>query len=275
MNLTAATLACMVKYPTQAADPAADVHFRGKFGFFASEVAIFEQVRDKTGLPKGARHPLTYLVEAADDIVNRLIDIEDALKIGLVAFEEVVEELNKVAKENDVAKKLCEALTGRKKAGPMDPGQSIRDQELYAYYHFRTKAIAEFTTQCESAFLRNYAEIAAFKFGLADLVSKCDLAPLYTSLKSLEKRRIFGDPEIVRTEAGGKIAMTGVLDTLHEALSNADDKLGRTISTPMKFAHEEEPAAEYLRVQKTVDYVAGMTDTYVVELFGRLRGTNL
>ena len=97
MNLTAATLATMLKYPrVPSADETANENRRkrGKWSVMSSEADHYERVRELVGLRPGARHPLSYVVEAADDIVNRLVDIEDALKVGLVSFQDVIDALS-------------------------------------------------------------------------------------------------------------------------------------------------------------------------------------
>lgn len=100
MRLTAATLAAFTKYPVQAPHLNEPRKHKGistkKFGFFQSEKEIFETVAEKTGLIRRrdepncwCRHPLAFIVEAADDISYRLVDLEDAFRLGLISYQEI------------------------------------------------------------------------------------------------------------------------------------------------------------------------------------------
>src|SRR5204863_4828120 len=95
LKLSAATLGAFTKYPCPSFFPARDKSKKSqkKFGFFQSEKAFFAEMAEKTGLiqtDKSAwcRHPLAFLVEAADDICYSIIDLEDGCRLGLVSFDE-------------------------------------------------------------------------------------------------------------------------------------------------------------------------------------------
>ena len=92
-NLTFALLGTVVKYPFSSTDGNKKTKnpFQKKFGYFCSERDAYQRIAAELGLKTGQRHPLTYLVEAADDIAYSVCDIEDGCKIGLIRLEDLKE----------------------------------------------------------------------------------------------------------------------------------------------------------------------------------------
>jgi len=266
MNLTAATLSTMLKYPrVPTADETSSENRRkrGKWSVMSSEASHYERVRELVGLRPGARHPLSYVVEAADDIVNRLVDIEDALKEGLVSFQDVCDALctsksGKATELRDQMIRRCE-------------GMDHEDREMLAYQGFRVNAAAALAESCESLFEQNVVELERSEFG-HPLVEACDLAPLYDAVFELEKK-IFDDADIVRVEAGGKAAILKLLNLLYDEVRD-DTKLGKTVPT-YPVLDEENEDDELQSVRRVVDYVSGMTDRFAITLYQQLSGTSL
>lgn len=274
MNLTVATLATMLKYPrvpTAEGTSAAQPRARGKWSVLSSEERHYERVRETVGLRMGARHPLSYVVEAADDIVNRLVDIEDALKVGLVSFGDVCDALEGVDHESvhelrgQMTKRLAQMRRDR-------TGRDESDREMLAYQRFRVDAAAALAESCEDLFEEKIELLEQSEFGGA-LVEECELAGLYGAIQALENEKIFGDPSIVRVEAGGKAAIRQLLDLLYDEVK-AGSKLGRTVPHYLTLDGEDEPE-ELIHVRRVVDYVSGMTDRFAVTLFKELSGMSL
>jgi len=90
LNLTYSTLAALMKYPASSDRIDKDNVAKKKHGYFQSEKKIVEEIWQKTGLSEGVRHPLTYIMEACDDIAYAVLDAEDAVKKGLVSFSDLM-----------------------------------------------------------------------------------------------------------------------------------------------------------------------------------------
>src|SRR5574337_594738 len=100
LNLTVATLAALVKYPSVYGS--ADKGGFKKYGVFKSERGIIEEVWEQTGLSKGLRHPLAYVMEACDDIAYSVIDAEDTVKKGYASFYDLIDHLESETASDDV-----------------------------------------------------------------------------------------------------------------------------------------------------------------------------
>lgn len=268
MNLTAATLATMLKYPTHArlieSVPAVK---RGGYCVMGSERVQYDEVREIVGLPAGTRHPLSFLMEAADDIVNRLIDLEDGMKIGLVTMDEVRSAIEQVAGEPSEYL-LAVFDEGREKLS----GFGGREGDHLAFLRFRVKGITAMAQACERVFVDRIEE---FEAGTVDqpLIRMTEYADIYEALRKLEYGNIFGDPRIVRVEAGGAKAIAGLLDSFLEAVRSRS-KLADTVPVPMYFSGED-PEENGNEIRRVVDYVAGMTDSFAVRLFQEVSGMSL
>lgn len=275
-NLTSAALACMVKYPKEAQvlrapQSAPKLTKRGKFGYLGSEATHFAKVVELTGLRPGQRHPLSFVMEAADDIVNRLVDLEDGLKLGLVEYDEILAALTKAS--GDLADKLKSQMTARYDSVKFG---SQRERQQLAYQHFRAEAVAAFADSCEHAFVENIEKIEQGAFE-CDLMEKAACSSVYSALKELEYSRIFDHPSIVRVEAGGKVAVRELLRMLYSEVRN-NSKLAKMIPEPPLLEEELREKVfkdEDLSMQRVVDYVSGMTDRFAVDLYQQLSGVAL
>lgn len=270
MNLTAATLTTMLKYPTGAPNPGdidSDTQKRGKVGVMKAEMHHYHKARNMVGLDEGQRHPLSYLVEAADDIVNRIVDIEDGLKVGFVSYEEIVQLLDDQGSE--VSKDLLGHLIDRYNSIAT---ADERERKQLAYQHFRVRAIAALARACEQQFVDR---IRDFERGDVEipLIYQTSYADLYDAMEEVEKTYIFRDSRIVATESGGKQAVKGLLNHLHHDAIN-DGKLAEIMPTAI-LRDSETYSEEEARVQRVVDYVAGMTDRFAVNLYQQLSGVSL
>ena len=187
-NLTSATLASMVKYPLPSADQPDERGKWRKYGFMRTEKYHHDRVRANCGLKEGQRHPLSYVMEAADDIANRLVDLEDGLKLRYVEFDEVRDALGSVG---ELGLELRDSLD-RRLQEIRDAHLSRREKEQFAYQHFRAEATARFSQSCERAFVDNIDKIEAGAFS-GDLISVSDCSAVYSKLKDVEDN-IFLNP---------------------------------------------------------------------------------
>ena len=267
MHLTAATLAAFSKYPREAGP---DLKRKGqistkKHGFFQDERAAFVALAGETGLAAigdaamWARHPLAFLVEAADDICYSILDIEDGVRLGHV--------------EARVAEDLLAAL-----ASSVDPGRLDRcGDHMERIGYLRAIAIGHMIRQCVDVFVDNEAQIlaGAYQVSLADHIP--DAAKLQ-ALKDLAFERCYRAPEVIEIELAGYQALGGLLSRFVPAAANEpganalhDKTRALLAGRGVKLAG----ASVYERVLRVTDYVSGMTDRHALATFRRLTGITI
>jgi dGTPase len=262
LRLTCATLATFMKYPfgSLAADPQ-----KRKFGHFAAEAALFEEMAGNVGLlalgaDRYARHPLTYLVEAADDICYSVVDIEDGYKLGRITFAEAEDRL----------KSLLRRLPPRY--------VEIAD-ETWKIAYLRAKVIGDLIDMTVAVFLDHEADILAGRFA-GDLLSRTAMAPQLEEIAGFTRSRIFETRERFQTEVMGGEILTSLLAAFcdaHHALERARGDLAllaprqRALLRLMPVPPRGD-ATRYDWLLSVTDFISGMTDTYALSQFQRLRG---
>ncbi len=257
LRLTAATLAAMTKYPCGAAPG------RSKFGFMAAEAELFAAVAAEVGLipldDGWCRHPLAHLVEAADDICYRVVDLEDGFKLGRLQFEETEAALLRLlpkvpARYRDVA----------------EGGQKIA--------YLRAKAIGRLIDAAVQAFLDNREAIMGGRFK-GDLMGRTGYADALKAIERLETERLFRSRERLELEIGAAEILTTLLDAFVGAVEDwaAAGFDEQSLSPRAKALIGLLPAAPRdtsacRRLLAVVDFIAGMTDSYALATFRRLKG---
>ncbi len=272
MQMTCAMLATQAKYPRAALVERAQA--RGvsgrKFGFFRSEAAAFRTIAEQTGLlPKPgsglawSRHPLAFLVEAADDICYHVIDIEDGYKAGVIPFS-ALEGLHRPFLE---ARHLSRA-------------RRFPDDARRAGY-FRAVTIDRVVRQAVEVFAMRYEAIMAGRYERA-LVQEIEQAEAFAAFKTLARREVYDARPVVEIKACGFEVISGLLDTFVSAVEDRAahgeglTARSRTLLHLLPRPHPDPyTLAPYARVQLVTDFVAGMTDSYAVELYQRIRGISL
>ena len=274
MRLSYATLGAFSKYPcTAAARAASGEDYVGlkKFGVFNGEQALFAEVAQALGLPEetaGAnrwwrRHPLAFLVEAADDICYRILDIEDAATVGDLDRATVTD--------------VLEQITGRpnnSRASEM----SVKDRVGL----LRAQSIGSAIEAAIAAFIENYDSIMLGEFneGLMEVSSK---AQAFAHLKDLSNRRIFVARRKTELEVLGRQVLHNVLDHFHELYADLATcgwdqdrflqkhgywaKLVRAVELDLREVHDG-----YSAMHNLADFVSGMTDRYAVRVQDMITG---
>lgn len=267
LRLTCATLASFMKYPRPSvlaggtAIDAGDSAMK-KHGFFAADRDSFAEVAAEVGLlprPGGAwcRHPLAYLLEAADDICYRIVDLEDGFKLGRIGFE--------------LAEELLQPLIG---GFPPRYREIAEPSQRIAY--LRAKAIGRLIEDATEVFLDNEAAILAGGFR-DDLISRIPEAPVLRRIERLTRERIFQTRERYEVEIGGVEILESLLAAAAEAMLQTErgEKLSPRSEALMHLLPER-PAAgavdRYHGLLRVTDYVSGMTDSYALATFRRLKG---
>jgi dGTPase len=270
LKLTYATLAAFTKYPRPSLLMQRDLARKSqkKYGFFINQLQDFEQMAQALGLEKASsdawvRHPLAFLVEAADDICYNIIDLEDGCTLGLVSFEETLELLKPILGE----KFDPEKLKGRSQT-----------QNLGA---LRAMAIGQLIRETVEAFI-NYEE--SMRKGNFDK-ALTDTIPSAKALAEISHRsviKIYRSQVVLEKEAVGFQVLDGLLAAFSKALyhhcyapdldSGQDKSLLRLLPEdfPMKgFGTEVNP---YPLLRALVDFISGMTDKYALNLYRRVKG---
>jgi dGTPase len=275
LQLTCATLATFAKYPRESAGCGEG---RGgvageKFSFFQADGDFFREVAEEVGLiPLGdgqawCRHPLAYLVEAADDICYRVIDIEDGFRLGYLDWAEVRDLFDPVIDDPAVMRRL-ERIRGNK--------------ERVEY--LRARAISTAIGQVADAFMANEDRILTGHFN-GELLEHTPLARPMAHLLAVAKERIYSVRDVVEIAAAGFRVLGGLLDAFVPAVCEVAARgtdaspharmlyqlVPRQFIGPDRHPHED----PYIRLLRMTDFVAGMTDSYAVGLYKKITGISL
>lgn len=264
--LTYSTLAALVKYPCESVAGVNKQNvFQKKYGFFSSEIPTFEKIADRLGIVKFQssplicyRHPLTFLVEAADDICYYIIDLEDAHRLGVFSDAEVLD--------------LLMNLLGKDTEGTLQRYRDIHDSNDRVSF-LRAKCINSLIMQCSSAFITHLPQIMAGTFNASLMDSLPE--PYRQTLKeigNISTAKIYNYRAVIEKEIAGYKVMSGLLEEFVPAVMEGSthyfEKLQKLI--PSQFAPiNDEP---YSKIQSVLDFVSGMTDLYAVELFRKIKG---
>lgn len=268
LRLTYATLGTFMKYPrTSKIGTSVDGDYAGKkYGIMQSEVQEFSAVASELGLIQRGhenywcRHPLTYLVEAADDICYSVVDIEDGYKLGRLNFDET---------EDLMLRLLSEA--------PSRYMEITDNSEKISY--LRAKCIGHLIGEVSSIFADYESDILNGTFK-KDLLSYSMNAHIFTEIEQLCRSRIFNHKERVQAELRGSEILTTMLEEFFTANLEWEAYLkdGTAPSPKSKVVmnlfnsqrNQSKPLYEWLL--DITDFVSGMTDSFAIRQFGDLKG---
>lgn len=264
--LTYATIASLVKYPY----PSFHNGKRKKYGFFQSEKETFRQVAEACGLvchdagiPVFARHPLVFLVEAADDISYLIMDIEDAHKLRILSTAETETLLRLFFDEEKDAEKL---------AYIKQMYQEVTDtNERIAF--LRAMAINGLVQEVAGTFMQNYDAIMAGSFE-ESLVSVLDskLQNAFETCRHQSVKKIYQHPDVVKIELTGFHVLGKLMEAFAEAVLHPNKTYNKKLLSllPQQFHVDSDDV--YHKLQTVVDFVSGMTDLYAMQLYRDLSG---
>ncbi len=289
-NLTYGTLASIMKYPRSSTegnksdDERISFH---KFGYFQSEKTIFDKVKKQTGIGE-FRHPLTFLLEAADDIAYSAADIEDGYKKNVINYEIIRNVLGgKLNFAKEKQKDLFESLEKYKNEIPTNyPG----DKYELVLQRFRIKAQGYMIASVVDRFMDKHKQLLTGDFD-EDIVLSSDAREVREALKDLAVNHIFKDKSIITKELVGERVICGLLEMFVDAVisekrkktKTKEGKLYQLISPNYRFICERYPSRKeasgepslYDRLLLVTDFICGMTDTYALNLYQKLTGIKL
>lgn len=268
--LTYSTLASIVKYPFPAIKAK-----KQKFGYFQQERDIYCKIANDLGLLKeseakgewenghcGLRHPLVYLVEAADDICYEIMDIEDAHKLKILSFEETRDlMLGFVPSENHQR--------------IFDHSKEVTDKnELIVYY--RSCAIGALVRECVEVFITNEEAILAGEFEGSLISHTCPLIhDAYERCTKVAFSRIYNNRDVIDTELAGYKIISTLIELFTEAVMNPEKAYSRLLLNRISSQYEVDSIEVYPRLLAVLDFISGMTDVFALDLFRKINGESL
>ena len=263
--LTYTTLASVVKYPFSS-KLAGD---KLKFGFFVSEESDYRRIAEELGILKMqesplryARHPLVYLVEAADDICYELMDIEDAHKLHILSTDETIA-------------LFMNYFSDEKKEHVNKTLKIVSDiNEQIAY--LRASVIGNLIKECTRVFVDHEEEFLSgtFNKSLIDNMSPL-LHDAYQKSVKLSYSRIYKNNSVVDIELAGFKIIGTLLDLLTEAVMNPEKKYSQLLINRISDQYDVSASSTYGKIQAVIDYISGMTDVYAVDLYRKINGNKL
>ncbi len=257
--LTYATLASMIKYPFPSTEN------RKKYGYFVSEAATFNHVVNACGLASEngiARHPLVYLVEAADDISYLIMDMEDAHRLGIIDTETIYSYLLPFLDVHLEIKSRFQAQS-----------QNLSSSEKVAY--LRSLVINTLVRSAASIFAQNYDTIiqGSLSNSLASMLPT-GIKPLLESCKDLGKNRIYCDPGVQKLELSGHRVLTTLMQNYTEAVFSTQKLYSKLLlaTIPEQYKPDGSP---YQKIRLITDFLSSMTDIQAVKLYRELMGIDI
>lgn len=265
--MTYSMLASIVKYPYDSSHAGT----KGKFGFFTSERDSFIRVADELGMlrmPQSdgtvryARHPLVYIVEAADDICYEIMDIEDAHKLKILSTDEVIAALMRFF-DKDRREHILSTMNTVD-----DPNEKIG--------YLRSCVIGILVDACAEVFIEAEEDILAGRFA-GSLIDRMNpaVAKAYRCCSALSWEKIYCASDVVDVELAGNRIITFLLEKLTTAVTNPDLIYSQLLLSQVPKQYDVHSPDIFTRIQAVVDHVSAMTDVYALNLFRKLNGHTL
>ncbi|NNF19758.1 MAG: deoxyguanosinetriphosphate triphosphohydrolase [Flavobacteriaceae bacterium] len=270
LRLSYATLGAFMKYPKESLPKKPTSHIADKkFGFFQSDTSFFKEVAGELGLKATgegedisySRHPLTFLVEAADDICYTIIDFEDGINLGLIPEDYALEYLIKLVKDTINTKKYQEM-------------PFMEDRISY----LRALAINTLIQDAARIFMENEEAILKGEFSVS-LLDKSKYKAQISDIIDLSVEKIYQSKEVVEKEIAGFKILSDLLEvytgalvrTKEERASNYDKLLLRTLPSAIRSTS----GSYYELLLNASTYVASLSDSGAVDIHNKISGKQL
>jgi dGTPase len=269
LRLSYATLGAFLKYPKESLPKKPTNHIVDKkYGVFQSEKTEFSEVVQELGLlQKSAennsfyRHPLAYLVEAADDICYTIIDFEDGINLGLIEEEFALEYMIKLVKDTIDSKKYHSL-------------QHKKDRVSY----LRALAIGVLINEAVDIFLANETAILNGTFDKS-LLEKCKYEAQINDIIKISVSKIYKSKEVLEKEVAGYRVIADLLDVFTTAINNNFYNINSNFDNLLVNLMPEEyicfSESEYDRIMAVCTFVARMSDSYAIRLQRKISGNIL
>ncbi|MGG8496223.1 deoxyguanosinetriphosphate triphosphohydrolase [Tenacibaculum sp. TC6] len=266
LRLSYATLGAFMKYPKESLPKKPTKHIVDKkYGFFQAEKEAFLDLVDDLGLIKKEnnhisyfRHPLAYLVEAADDICYTIIDFEDGINLGLIEEDYALEYMIKLVKDTIDSKKY----------------HSLKHKKDRVSY-LRALAIGVLINEAVELFLENEEAILNGNFDKG-LLDKCKYEAQINDIIKISIDKIYRSKEVIEKEVAGYKIIADLLDVFVTALNNKFNETAsnydRLVLNLLPEQYQQEKEKLYDRIMQVCSYVAGLSDGYAIRLHKKIMG---
>lgn len=266
--LTYSTLASIVKYPFESIQAS-----KPKFGFFQSEKEDYLKIADEleisqSALKEGAfnRHPLVFLVEAADDICYQIMDLEDACKLGILSYDRVKEFY--LGFYDPAADKIALSSIENTLNKVTDKNEQIS--------YLRAGVIGKLIQDCIIVFTENYAEIIDGTFNDSLIGSLPDhQSAAMDAVKEVSFSEVYANRSVVEIEIAGFKIIGALLEEFVGAIFNPNDHYSKKILSLLPEQYQPKTESDYHKIQSAVDFISGMTDVYALDLYRKIKGITL
>lgn len=271
LQFTCAMLATFTKYPREAGinsiffhqyNAIEDNKSTKKHGFFQDDKNLFAQIAHEVGLirreEKSAlwcRHPLAFLVEAADDICYHIVDLEDGFRMGCITYDEA----------RDL---LYDVLKGEQ----LEPLESDKKENIK---YLRAKAIHKLIIEVQQVFLDYENEILFGSFDFP-LTTKLESGNKLKEIIEFTRKNVYESCKVVEVQVAGYEVLGGLLEEFISAITNSSLSKSYLVRKLLpKFNEDDENEDIYRKILKVTDYISGMTDSYAVSIFKKIKGISL
>lgn len=268
--LTYATIGTLLKYPCTSSDIANNNSPYEKYGVFQTELATLQHVAQELGLQAitdsgtvFGRHPLVFLMEAADDICYQIVDLEDAHRLGILSSQQTKDLLFAFFDPKADAKALDELHV-------LLHDVSDENEQIVI---LRSRTINKLIDDCAAIFWEHYDDIMNCRF-YSSLTKQLQGASKQAlqEIQHIASNKIYNSREVVEIQVAGHRILSELLhEFITAALKNNSlytEQLLRLLPTQLVYAN----ANTYSHICSVVDYVAGMTDVYALEIYRKIKG---
>lgn len=266
--LTYSTLASIVKYPFESV-----LAKKPKFGFFQSEKESYRKIAEELGIDKISdspahfcRHPLVYLVEAADDICYQVMDLEDAYKLGIMDYQ-TIRDLYLSFYDSDADKKQLENISTTL--------NRVTDKNEQISF-LRAGVIGKLISECVRIFQENESAIlgGTFQGSLIENL-RSPQSEAMKKIKEISYSQVYAHRSVVEIEIAGFKIIGTLLEEFAGAIMNPGELYSKKILSLLPEQYKTEPDSVYLKIQSVVDFISGMTDVFALDLYRKIKGISL
>ena len=267
--MTYSTLASIVKYPFSSMAAGK----KGKFGFFDSEKDLYMRIASELGLIRKSgdneplrycRHPLVWLVEAADDICYEIMDIEDAHKLKIISYSDTSAMLLRFFDEGT-----------RQRIENRIVEEGVTDNNEKVVY-LRACVIGLLESECVQVFLDHEDEILSgtFEGSLIDHISEIP-HEAYRRCCSISVEHIYRSKPVLDVELSGYQIIQTLMEKFIEAAVHPERFYSRQLIDRVSSQYDIGADNLETRIMAVIDYISGMTDVYALDEYQKISGISL
>ena len=264
--LTYSTLASIVKYPYEAKYSPAG---KQKFGFFQQDKPLYERIAAELGICKQvgderkyARHPLVYLVEAADDICYELMDLEDASKLHIISTDTALQLFLGFFSEErrEHLRVHCDRLE--------DPNEKLA--------YLRSCAIGALVDACAEAFIACEPQIMVGELQ-PSLIRQLPepLCSAFAACADISVKQIYRARMVLDIELSGYRVISELLRCYIHAAFSPTTAYSHQLLNRVPSQYDVRAERPYDRILAILDFISGMTDVYALDLYRMIQGIEI